>query len=57
MSSIAATITPELIQESLNYTQYRSLIDKLLAQGKTYRQITSMTGISKSTLIRAKQHI
>ena len=28
----------------------------LLDQGKTYRQITSMTGISKSTLIRAKQH-
>ena len=27
----------------------------LLAQGKTYRQITSMTGISKSTLIRAKR--
>lgn len=26
----------------------------LLAQGKTYRQITTMTGISKSTLIRAK---
>jgi DNA invertase Pin-like site-specific DNA recombinase len=26
----------------------------LLAQGKTYRQITIMTGISKSTLIRAK---
>ena len=27
----------------------------LLDQGKTYRQITSMTGISKSTLIRAKK--
>ena len=26
----------------------------LLAQGKTYRQVTTMTGISKSTLIRAK---
>ena len=26
-----------------------------LEQGKTYRQITEMTGISKSTLIRAKQ--
>ena len=26
----------------------------LLEQGKTYRQITTMTGISKSTLIRAK---
>ena len=26
----------------------------LLAQGKTYRQITTMTGISKSTLIRAR---
>ena len=26
----------------------------LLEQGKTYRQITAMTGISKSTLIRAK---
>ena len=27
----------------------------LLDQGKTYRQITSMTGISKSTLIRARK--
>jgi len=27
----------------------------LLAQGKSYRQITTMTGISKSTLIRAKR--
>ena len=27
----------------------------LLDQGKTYRQITSMTGISKSTLIRARR--
>ena len=27
----------------------------LLEQGKTYRQITAMTGISKSTLIRAKR--
>ena len=27
----------------------------LLEQGKTYRQITTMTGISKSTLIRAKK--
>ena len=26
----------------------------LLEQGKTYRQITTMTGISKSTLIRAR---
>lgn len=33
-----------------------SLALSLLEQGKTYRQITSMTGISKSTLIRAKQH-
>ena len=39
--------TPEQINLALS----------LLAQGKTYRQITSMTGISKSTLIRAKQHI
>ena len=39
--------TPEQIDLALS----------LLAQGKTYRQITSMTGISKSTLIRAKQHI
>ena len=30
--------------------KYKSLLD----QGKTYRQITTMTGISKSTLIRAK---
>ena len=27
----------------------------LLEQGKTYRQITAMTGISKSTLIREKR--
>ena len=27
----------------------------LLAQGHTYRQITAMTGISKSTLIRARK--
>ena len=27
----------------------------LLKQGKTYRQITAMTGISKSTLIREKR--
>jgi DNA invertase Pin-like site-specific DNA recombinase len=27
----------------------------LLAQGKTYRQITTMTGISKSTLIRERK--
>ena len=32
-----------------------SLALSLLEQGKTYRQITTMTGISKSTLIRAKQ--
>ncbi|MCI6296433.1 MAG: hypothetical protein MR608_02255 [Clostridiales bacterium] len=25
-----------------------------MEQGKTYRQITTMTGISKSTLIRAR---
>ncbi len=29
----------------------------LLAQGKTYLQITTMTGISKRTLIRAKRDI
>ena len=28
----------------------------ILEQGKTYRQIAAMTGISKSTLIRAKKH-
>ena len=32
-----------------------SLALDLLDQGKTYRQITSMTGISKSTLIRARR--
>ena len=37
--------TPEQIDLALS----------LLAQGKTYRQITTMTGISKSTLIRAKR--
>ncbi len=36
---------PEQIQLALS----------LLEQGKTYRQITTMTGISKSTLIRAKR--
>jgi DNA invertase Pin-like site-specific DNA recombinase len=34
--------------------QIRLALD-LLEQGKTYRQITEMTGISKSTLIRAKK--
>ena len=38
--------TPQQIQLALD----------LLEQGKTYRQITEMTGISKSTLIRAKRH-
>ena len=37
--------TPEQIQLALS----------LLEEGKTYRQITTMTGISKSTLIRAKR--
>ena len=37
--------TPQQIQLALS----------LLEQGKTYRQITEMTGVSKSTLIRAKQ--
>ena len=38
--------SPEQIQLALS----------LLDQGKTYRQITTMTGISKSTLIRAKRN-
>ena len=37
--------SPEQIQLALS----------LLDQGKTYRQITTMTGISKSTLVRAKR--
>ena len=37
--------TPERLQLGL----------MLLAQGKTYKQITSLTGISKSTLNRAKR--
>ena len=37
--------SPEQIQLALS----------LLEQGKTYRQITTMTGISKSTLIRARK--
>ena len=37
--------TPEQIELALS----------LLDQGKTYRQITNMTGISKSTLIRARR--
>ena len=32
-----------------------SLALSLLDQGKTYRQITAMTGISKSTVIRARR--
>lgn len=28
----------------------------LLEQGNTYKQVTAMTGISKSTLVRAKMH-
>ena len=39
--------SPEQIQLALS----------LLDQGKTYRQITTMTGISKSTLIRARQRV
>ena len=39
--------TPEQIQLALS----------LLEQGKTYRQITAMTGISKSTIIREKRKI
>ena len=35
--------------------QLRLALD-LLEQGKTYRQITEMTGISKSTLIRARKN-
>lgn len=35
MSSITAAIAPEVIQESFTYTQYRTLIDDLLAQQKT----------------------
>ena len=38
--------TPQQLRLALN----------LLEQGNTYRQIKDMTGISKSTLIRAKQH-
>ena len=38
--------TPEQLQLALS----------LREQGKTYRQITAMTGISKSTLIRAKSN-
>ena len=36
--------------------QIRLALD-LLEQGKTYRQITEMTGISKSTLIRARKSL
>ncbi|HLT08515.1 MAG TPA: thioredoxin family protein [Cyclobacteriaceae bacterium] len=38
MSSIITQITPELIQESVTYQQYRNLINDLLAQGKTTGQ-------------------
>jgi DNA invertase Pin-like site-specific DNA recombinase len=38
--------TPEQLQLALS----------LREQGKTYRQITSMTGISKSTFIRSKHN-
>ena len=35
--------------------QQLALALSLLEEGKTYRQVTTMTGISKSTLIRAKK--
>ena len=35
--------------------QQLALALSLLDEGKTYRQVTTMTGISKSTLIRAKR--
>lgn len=35
--------------------QQLALALSLLEEGKTYRQVTTMTGISKSTLIRAKR--
>lgn len=35
--------------------QQLELALSLLEEGKTYRQVTTMTGISKSTLIRAKK--
>ena len=41
-------------QKKYTPQQIRLALD-LLEQGKTYRQITEMTLISKSTLIRAKQ--
>ena len=48
-----AGLTYEYMRE---YTpQQLQLGLSLLEQGKTYSQITAMTGISKSTLIRAKR--
>lgn len=35
--------------------QQISLALQLLAEGKTYREVEALTGISKSTLIRAKR--
>src|SRR5690554_3419 len=35
MTSITSAITPELILESITYSEYRDLIEQLLSQGKT----------------------
>ena len=46
----------EIVKEAFTgKTMERPKFLSLLEQGKTYRQITTMTGISKSTLIRAKR--
>ena len=41
--------------KKFNRDQINLALD-LLSQGKTYKQVESMTGISKSTIIRAKRH-
>ncbi|GAB3646807.1 thioredoxin family protein [Echinicola sediminis] len=35
MTAITSSITPELIDQAMNYTAYRELIDKLLQENKT----------------------
>ena len=41
--------------KKFNRDQINLALD-LLSQGKTYKQVESMTGISKSTIVRAKRH-
>ena len=50
----AAVITTDVVQFISACLEHIGLALSLLEHGKTYRQITAMMGISKSTLIRAR---